>query len=114
MPDATVGNFDSGRKITTTVFDNGQVAVDYLTDILLSGNAWLRVHASGTSGNMGLPFLYNLKTEERGIVDSRWASVRNTPFRKTIETLGSLLADTASALVITRHLPNTSADQRRP
>jgi hypothetical protein len=30
--------------------------------------------------------------------DARWEYVRNTPFRKTIETIGALLADVAIAL----------------
>ena len=113
VPDSTLGNFRLGQKLTTTVFDNGQVVVDYLTDILPGGNAWLRVHAAGADGKMGLPVLYNLQTAEQGIADSRWATVRNTPFRKTIETLGSLLADGASALTVARRLPNSSSDQRQ-
>jgi LysM repeat protein len=113
VPDSTLGNFRWGQKLTTTVFDNGQVVVDYLTDVLPGSNAWLRVHAAGADGKMGLPVLYNLQTTEQGVADSRWATVRNTPFRKTIETLGSLLADGASALTVARRLPNSSSDQRQ-
>jgi len=42
-----------------------------------------------------LPVYYNLKTSEHNIDDPRWATVRNTQFRKTIESVGSLLSDAA-------------------
>jgi hypothetical protein len=32
--------------------------------------------------------------------DVRWRYVRNTPFRKTIETIGSLLADIVAVKII--------------
>jgi hypothetical protein len=114
VPDATIGNFEWGRTLTTTVFDNGQVAVDYLTDIAPGGNAWLRVHAAGRAGDLGLPIFYNLDTPEMGLTDPRWAYVRNTPFRKTIETVGSLLGDAAFSLMVSGQLPGTSSDQRNP
>ena len=95
VPDATIGNFDEGRKLTTTVFDNGQVLVEYLTDIVPSGDAWFRVHASNLS-DFQVPFLYNLGMPENFKGDVRWQYVRNTPFRKTIETIGTLLADIAA------------------
>lgn len=111
IPDATIGNFEWGQKATTTVFDNGQVVVDYLTDVLPGGNAWLRVHAAGPRGDMEPPVYFNLTTSEQGITDSRWSTVRNTPFRKTIETIGSLLSDAAIA-VLTTHTFSPSSDQR--
>ncbi len=111
IPDATIGHFDWGRKATTRVFDNGQVAVDYLTDILPGGNAWLRVHAMGYNRDIKLPVFYNLQTDEQGIPDSRWATVRNTPFRKTIETIGSLLSDAAIVALTTRSF-SSSAERR--
>lgn len=114
VPDATIGNFEWGRTLTTTVFDNGQVAVDYLTDIAPGGNAWLRVHAAGRAGDFGLPIFYNLDTPEMGLADPRWAYVRNTPFRKTIETVGSLLGDAAFSLLASGQIPGTSSDQRNP
>ena len=46
IPDATVGNFHKGRKLITKLFDNGQVVLDYITDILPFGDAWQRVHAT--------------------------------------------------------------------
>ncbi len=92
IPDAVLGSFQAGRKLTTTIFDNGQVAVEYLTDIAPSGDAWLRVHASDLQKLMP-PVYYNLKMPEHLNTDMRWKYVRNTPFRKTIETIGSLLAD---------------------
>lgn len=95
LPDATIGNFSSGRKLTTTIFDNGQVVIDYLTDILPTGEAWLRVHAMNLGGPKGLklPVLYNIRMPERYTEDVRWRYVRNTPLRKKIETIGALLAD---------------------
>lgn len=95
IPDATIGNLEDGRKLTTAIFDNGQVMVEYLTDIIPTGDAWLRVHASSLK-ELEAPVLYNLKTPEYVNGDSRWQYVRNTPFRKTIETAGSLLADIAT------------------
>ncbi len=96
VPDATIGNIEAGRKLTTNVFDNGQVAVSYLTDIMPGGDAWFRVNSAGT-GDEGFmaPVYYNLKTQEHGVDDPRWATVRNTPFRKTIESVGALLSDAA-------------------
>jgi hypothetical protein len=46
LPDAAIGNFEPGQKLTTSIFDNGHVTIEYLTDIIPSGDAWLRVHAS--------------------------------------------------------------------
>jgi hypothetical protein len=92
LPDATIGQFDAGRKLTTTIFDNGQVVVEYLTDVMPSGDAWMRVHAGSLSG-FKLPIVYNLTKPESSVDDARWETVRNTPFRKSIETIGALLAD---------------------
>lgn len=95
VPDATIGNLEGGRKITTTLFDNGQVLVEYLTDVIPSGDAWFRVHAMNFSGGKA-PVFYNLEMPEHAKADTRWQYVRNTPFRKTIETIGTLLADIAT------------------
>ena len=95
VPDATIGNFDEGRKLTTTIFDNGQVMVEYLTDIIPSGDAWFRVHAASLD-KLAMPVLFNLQQPETSHGDSRWQYVKNTPFRKTIETIGTLLADITS------------------
>ncbi|HYA42228.1 MAG TPA: hypothetical protein VEF34_13050 [Syntrophobacteraceae bacterium] len=99
LPDAASGSFEPGRKLTTTIFDNGHVAVEYLTDIIPSGDAWLRVHASNLS-ELKLPVLYNLKMPEHYKGDLRWEYVRNTPFRKTVETIGSLLSDALAVALI--------------
>lgn len=98
VPDATIGNFEEGRQLTTTIFDNGQVAIDYLTDILPTGEAWLRVHSPnfGNLNDAKAPVIYNIEMPEHYVEDVRWQYVRNTPFRKTIETIGSLLADAAA------------------
>jgi hypothetical protein len=102
VPDATIGNFEEGAKLTTTIFDNGQVAIDYLTDVIPTGEAWLRVHSPNLDdlGNVKLPVIYNIQLPERYGEDARWRYVRNTPFRKTIETIGSLLADVATVKVL--------------
>ncbi len=99
IPDATIGNFDAGQKLTTSIFDNGHVMVEYLTDVMPTGDAWLRVHASNFR-ELQPPVLYNIKMPENFSGDTRWEHVRNTPFRKTIETIGSLLADAAFIYMI--------------
>jgi hypothetical protein len=98
VPDATIENFEQGRELTTATFDNGQVVLDYLTDILPSGEAWLRVHAChfGGQGGTNLPIIRNITLPERYEDDARWQHVRNTPLRKTIETIGSLAVDFVS------------------
>jgi len=102
VSDATIGNFEEGRELTTTIFDNGQVAIDYLTDILPTGEAWLRVHSPNFNNldDAKAPIIYNIEMPEHYIEDVRWKYVRNTPFRKTIETIGSLLADVATIQLI--------------
>ena len=92
IPDATVGNFHKGRKLITKLFDNGQVVLDYIADILPFGDAWQRVHATNLK-ELKPPIVSNLKMPEHYSEDERWRYVRNTPFRKTIETIGSLLSD---------------------
>jgi hypothetical protein len=92
IPDATIGNFHGGRKLTTALFDNVQVAMDYFTDILPTGEAWQRVHSSNLK-KLKVPVLYNMKMPEHYTEDNRWQYVRNAPFRKTIETLGAVVAD---------------------
>jgi hypothetical protein len=99
LPDAASGRFDPTRKLTTTIFDNGHLAIEYITDVIPSGDAWFRVHASNPS-ELKLPVLYNLKMPEHYEGDLRWEYVRNTPFRKTIETIGSLLTDAAAISLI--------------
>ena len=92
IPDATIGNFKTGKKLTTAVFDNVQVALDYLTDILPAGDAWIRVHSPDLK-EYKAPILNNIHRPERTNGDSRWRYIRNTSFRKTIETAGSLVMD---------------------
>ena len=98
LPDATLGNFKAGRDATSAVFDNGQVVMDYLTDILPSGEASVRVHALDLKNLKKIkpPIYNNLKRPERTKGDERWQYVRNTPFRKTIETIGTLFMDILS------------------
>ncbi|MBW1801899.1 MAG: hypothetical protein JRJ85_14335 [Deltaproteobacteria bacterium] len=92
IPDATIGNVKAGRKWTTDIFDNGQVVLDYLTDIIPTGEAWIRVHSPDLK-KFKLPIYNNIRMPERNMEDDRWKYVRNTPFRKTIETIGSLFMD---------------------
>ena len=99
LPDATLGTFEAGQKLTTTIFDNGQILVEYLTDIVPSGDAWLRVHAANLKG-LQPPLLYNLKMPEHQTGDTRWQYVRNTPLRKSIESIGALLADVGALALI--------------
>jgi hypothetical protein len=102
-PDATIGNLEAGRQLTTKIFDNGQVVVEYLTDVMPAGDAWLRVHAAKFDGDGGrLPLLYNLEMPERVHTDTRWKTIRNTPLRKTIETIGAVVADIVTIQLLTR------------
>jgi hypothetical protein len=94
-PDATLGNIPAGEKLTSKVFDGGQVLIDYATDVIPSGDAWKRVHAFSIK-EAKLPILDNLGKKERNGDDPRWHYVRNTKFRKIIETVGALLADVAA------------------
>ena len=106
VPDATIGNFDIGRKITTTVFDNAQVAINYISDVAPTGEAWLRVQAAGSKDHgLKLPLLYNLRTPQEGMKDMRWAHVRNTDFRKIIETVGTIFTG-----IKTHMIPFVSAE----
>jgi hypothetical protein len=92
VPDATIGNFEAGRKATTAFFDHGQVALDYITDILPSGDASIRVHSANLKEKKP-PFFYNASLPERKMDDERWRYIRNTPFRKAIETVGCIFTD---------------------
>ncbi|MDR4508050.1 MAG: hypothetical protein MRJ65_07400 [Candidatus Brocadiaceae bacterium] len=92
IPDATIGNFKAGRNITTEVFDDAQVFVDFVTDVVPMGEANSRTHAFRlANGIRGLPFFHNLSTPENELQDNEWKYVRNTPFRKTIETVATLI-----------------------
>jgi len=99
IPDATVGNLEPGRKLTTAVFDNGQVVMDYLTDIVPFGDAWVRVHSMELKGAKP-PLLQNIQREETSTDDLRWKHIRNTPFRKSIETIGALAMDILTLKVL--------------
>lgn len=92
IPDATIGNFKAGRKATTTVFDNTQVALDFATDILPGGEAAGRTHSiKFNKGLKGLPIVNNITTPEKDASEQDWKYVRNTKFRKVIETISSLI-----------------------
>ena len=98
IPDATIGNFKTGQKITTEVFDDTQVLVDFVTDVIPTGEASSRTRAfSFKKGIKGLPLVHNLTEPEKKAEsedekkDENWKYVRNTPFRKTIESVASLI-----------------------
>ncbi|MBI2875503.1 MAG: hypothetical protein HYY20_01330 [Candidatus Tectomicrobia bacterium] len=91
VPDATLGNTEIGRQATTELFDDLQVLVSYGTDILPTKDAWERVYSPGSSDEgRAVPLRYNVTTPEQDLSDLRWREVRNTPFRKAIETVGAL------------------------
>lgn len=110
VPDATISNVEMAEKVVSNVFDNGQVVIDYLTDVLPGGEAWLRVHATDLDESQ-VPVFYNIATPEHFTADTRWDQVSNTPLRKALETVGSLLADGAM-LMLLGQLPSTSQDHR--
>nr|WP_320050198.1 hypothetical protein [uncultured Desulfuromonas sp.] len=110
IPDATISNVDMAEKVVSNVFDNGQVAIDYLTDVLPGGEAWLRVHATNFDEDQ-VPIFYNLSTPENFTGDTRWEQVSNTPLRKALETVGSLLADGAM-LMLLGQIPSSSQEHR--
>ncbi len=98
IPDATIGNFKTGQKITTEVFDDAQVLVDFVTDVIPTGEASSRTRAfSFKKGLKGLPLVHNLTEPEKNAEsendkkDENWKYVRNTPFRKAIESVASLI-----------------------
>ncbi|MCR4290132.1 MAG: hypothetical protein NUV86_07725 [Candidatus Scalindua sp.] len=92
VPDATIGNFKAGRKITTAVFDNTQVVMDFVTDVIPGGDASIRTRSFELAkGLKGLPIINNLTTPEGNQDEKEWRYVRNTSFRKVIETIPSLM-----------------------
>jgi len=90
LPDATIGTAPAGRQLTTSTFDNTQVGASYVADVMPSGEAWGRVGAAGQDGNWGMPIATNWKASEYNTTDPRFLGVRNTGFRKGIETIGTL------------------------
>ncbi len=92
IPDATIGNFKAGRKATTAIFDNTQVALDFITDVLPGGEASGRARSFKLAkGLKGLPIINNLTTPEKKDDEKEWKYVRNTSFRKVLETIPSLI-----------------------
>jgi hypothetical protein len=92
IPDATIGNFEAGRKATTSIFDNTQVVMDFITDVVPGGEASGRARSFRLAkGLKGLPIINNITTDENGAVELNWKYVRNTKFRKVIETVTSLI-----------------------
>jgi hypothetical protein len=92
IPDATIGNFEVGRKAITSIFDNTQVVLDFATDVIPGGEASRRTRSFKLAkGLKGLPIINNITTDENGAVELNWRYVRNTKFRKVIETVSSLI-----------------------
>lgn len=108
VPDATIGSLPQGAEFTTDLFDNGQVMIDFITDCLPAGEAWMRVHAYKLQENGVMPpVLFNLKLPVHFIEDETWSTVRNTGFRKSIETVGSILPDIGASF-LTQYALRTS------
>ena len=92
VPDATIGNFKAGRKVTTAIFDNTQVAMDFVTDAIPGGDASARTRSfSLAKGLKGLPILNNLTRPKEKQDEAEWQYVRNTKFRKVLETIPSMI-----------------------
>lgn len=92
LPDATIGSFKAGRVATTEVFDDMQVLVDFVTDVIPMGEACSRTRAfTFKKGFRGLPIVNNITTPEQGTKGESWRYVRNTPLRKTIESMATLI-----------------------
>ncbi len=92
IPDATIGNSKAGRKATTTIFDNTQVVLDFVTDVIPGGEASGRTRSFELAkGLKGLPIINNITTDEKEAKELSWRYVRNTNFRKVIETVSSLI-----------------------
>ena len=92
IPDATIGNCKVGQMVTTEFFDDTQVFIDFVTDVIPMGEAGSRTHAfTFKKGLKGLPIVYNITSPEQGVDDENWKYVRNTPLRKTIESVATFI-----------------------
>ena len=92
VPDATIGNCKAGQAATTEFFDDTQVFIDFVTDVIPMGEAGSRTHAfTFKKGLKGLPVVYNITSPEQGMDDEKWKYVRNTPLRKTIESVAAFI-----------------------
>ncbi|HHT9114715.1 MAG TPA: hypothetical protein ACFYD0_15520, partial [Candidatus Wunengus sp. YC65] len=92
IPDATIGNCKAGQMVTTEFFDDTQVFIDFVTDVIPTGEAGSRTHAfTFKKGLNGLPIVYNISSPEQGMDDENWKYVRNTPLRKTIESVATFI-----------------------
>src|SRR3989304_5375436 len=92
IPDATIGNCKVGQKVTTEFFDDTQVFIDFVTDVIPMGEAGSRTRAfTLKKGLKGLPIVYNITSPEQGMDDENWKYVRNTPLRKTIESVAMFI-----------------------
>ena len=92
IPDATIGNCKVGQMVTAEFFDDTQVFIDFVTDVIPTGEAGSRTHAfTFKKGLKGLPVVYNITSPEQGVDDENWKYVRNTPLRKTIESVATFI-----------------------
>ena len=102
VPDSTIGSL--GREASKAIgraFDMGQVFIQYVMDVIPFGDGWIRVHSSDIKRGK-LPIFHNLSLPEHFSIDKRWRYIRNTRFRKAIETVGSLLSDLGAFMFIGR------------
>ena len=92
IPDATIGNCKAGQMATTEFFDDTQVFIDFVTDVIPTGEAGSRTHAfTFKKGLKGFPIVYNITSPEQGMSEENWKYVRNTPLRKTIESVATFI-----------------------
>ncbi|MGQ3685532.1 MAG: hypothetical protein ACUBOA_11090 [Candidatus Loosdrechtia sp.] len=90
VPDATLGNCKPGRNATTAIFDNVQVFISFIMDILPGGAAYTRTRSFNFKrGIKGLPVVHNITMPDDNSSGKEWKYVRNTGFRKTIESIPS-------------------------
>jgi hypothetical protein len=66
--------------------------MDFITDVIPGGDASMRTRSFKLAkGLKGLPIIHNLTTPEEEQDSKDWRYVRNTSFRKVIETIPSLI-----------------------
>ena len=89
LPDALTGGFEPGQKVTTAIFDNGHVALEYLTDIIPSGDAWLEsMHPTGKNGSPRSSTTSKCPSIAKGMCDGRMSEI--PPFENPLKPLAHL------------------------